>query len=232
LKEIILGRVQVYFLGNLEISMADAHSYSSDVAFTPAVKTIQTRKGSREAYAHAEQNGGWRTEIDEQLTAFLGIQNSMFLATASADAQPYIQHRGGPKGFIKVLDKNTLAFADYGGNRQYITLGNLSENPKANIFLLDYAHRRRVKIWGEAYVVDDDPALLKSLMPHAYKARPEQVIVFKVSAWDTNCPQHIPQKFDATDVAAALASRDGRIAELEAELASLRGRLSETIGSD
>ena len=212
--------------------MADAHSYSSDVAFTPAVKTIQTRKGSREAYAHAEQNGGWRTEIDEQLTAFLGIQDSMFLATASAERQPYIQHRGGPTGFIKVLDKNTLAFADYGGNRQYITLGNLSENPKANIFLLDYAHRRRVKIWGEAYVVDDDPALLKSLMPHAYKARPEQVIVFKVSAWDTNCPQHIPQKFDATDVAAALASRDGRIAELEAELASLRGRLSETIGSD
>jgi uncharacterized protein len=155
----------------------------------------------------------------------------MFLATASAGAQPYIQHRGGPMGFIKVLDKKTLAFADYGGNRQYITLGNLSENPKANIFLLDYAHRRRVKIWGEAYVVDDDPALLKSLMPHAYKARPEQVIVFKVSAWDTNCPQHIPQKFDATDVAAALASRDGRIAELEAELASLRGRLSETIGS-
>jgi uncharacterized protein len=212
--------------------MAGAHSYSSDVAFTPAVKATQTRKGSRQAYAHVEQNGEWRTEIDEQLTAFLGIQDSMFLATASAEGQPYIQHRGGPKGFIKVLDKNTLAFADYGGNRQYITLGNLSENPKANIFLLDYAHRRRVKIWGEAYVVDDDPALLKSLMPHGYKARPEQVIVFKVSAWDTNCPQHIPQKFDATDVAAALASRDGRIAELEAELASLRGRLSETIGSD
>jgi uncharacterized protein len=211
--------------------MADAHSYSSDVAFTPAVKAIQTRKGSREAYAHVELNGGWRTEIDDQLTAFVGSQDSMFLATASAGAQPYIQHRGGPMGFIKVLDKKTLAFADYGGNRQYITLGNLSENPKANIFLLDYAHRRRVKIWGEAYVVDDDPALLKSLMPHAYKARPEQVIVFKVSAWDTNCPQHIPQKFDATDVAAALASRDGRIAELEAELASLRGRLSETIGS-
>jgi uncharacterized protein len=204
--------------------MSDIHSYSSDVAFTPAVKAIQARKGSRDAYAHVEQNGGWRTEIDEDLTAFLAAQVSMFLATATAaDGQPYIQHRGGPKGFIRVLDKNTLAFADYSGNRQYITQGNLSENPKANIFVMDYAHRRRVKIWGEARVVDDDPALLKSLMPQGYKARPEQVILFKVSAWDTNCPQHIPQKFDAADVAAALASRDARIAALEAELAALKG---------
>jgi predicted pyridoxine 5'-phosphate oxidase superfamily flavin-nucleotide-binding protein len=194
--------------------MSDTHAFSSDVAFTPAVKAVQVRKGSRGAYAHVEQNGGWRTDIDEDLSAFLAAQDSMFLATASADGQPYIQHRGGPKGFIKVLDKNTLAFADYSGNRQYITQGNLSENPKANIFLMDYAHRRRVKIWGEARAVDDDPALTKSLMPQGYKARPEQVILFRVSAWDTNCPQHIPQKFDAADVAAALASRDARIAEL------------------
>ena len=200
--------------------MSDTHSYSSDVAFTPAVKAVQARKGSRDAYANVEQRGGWRTDIDENLSTFLAAQDSMFLATASADGQPYIQHRGGPKGFIKVLDKNTLAFADYRGNRQYITQGNLSENPKANIFVMDYAHRRRVKIWGEARVVDDDPALTKSLMPQGYKARPEQVILFRVSAWDTNCPQHIPQKFDATDVAAALASRDARIAELEAELAA------------
>jgi predicted pyridoxine 5'-phosphate oxidase superfamily flavin-nucleotide-binding protein len=206
--------------------MSDIHTYSSDVAFTPAVKAVQTRKGSRDVYAHVEQNGGWRTEIDEDLSAFLAAQDSMFLATASADGQPYIQHRGGPKGFIKVLDKNTLAFADYRGNRQYITQGNLSENPKANIFLIDYAHRHRVKIWGEARVVDDDPALMKSLMPQGYKARPEQVILFKVSAWDTNCPQHIPQKFDAADVAAALASRDARIAELEAELAAVKSEVS------
>jgi predicted pyridoxine 5'-phosphate oxidase superfamily flavin-nucleotide-binding protein len=202
--------------------MSDTHAFSSDVAFTPAVKAVQVRKGSRGAYAHVEQNGGWRTDIDEDLSAFLATQDSMFLATASADGQPYIQHRGGPKGFIKVLDKNTLAFADYSGNRQYITQGNLSENPKANIFLMDYAHRRRVKIWGEARAVDDDPALTKSLMPQGYKARPEQVILFRVSAWDTNCPQHIPQKFDAADVAAALASRDARIAELETELAAAK----------
>jgi predicted pyridoxine 5'-phosphate oxidase superfamily flavin-nucleotide-binding protein len=201
--------------------MSDTHTYSSDVAFTAAVKAIQARKGSRDAYARVEQNGGWRTEIDDDLAAFLAAQDSLFLATATADGQPYIQHRGGPKGFVKILDKNTLAFADYGGNRQYITQGNLSENPKAHIFVLDFAQRRRVKIWGEARVVDDDPALLKSLMPAGYKARPEQVILFKISAWDTNCPQHIPQKFDAADVAAALASRDARIAELEAEVAKL-----------
>ncbi|MGB8608057.1 pyridoxamine 5'-phosphate oxidase family protein [Bradyrhizobium sp.] len=204
--------------------MSDTQTYSSDVAFTPAVKAIQARKGSRDAYAHVESRGGWRTEIDEDLAAFLADASSMYFATATADGQPYIQHRGGPKGFIKILDKNTLAFADYSGNRQYITQGNLSENPKANIFLMDYAHRRRIKIWGEARVVDDDPALLNSLMPQGYKARPEQVILFKISGWDTNCPQHIPQKFDAADVAAALASRDARIAELEAELAALKGK--------
>jgi predicted pyridoxine 5'-phosphate oxidase superfamily flavin-nucleotide-binding protein len=203
--------------------MSDLHTYSSDVAFTPAVKQIQTRKGSRDTYAHVEERGGWRTEVDENLAAFLAQTNSLYFATASADGQPYIQHRGGPRGFVKILDKTTLAFADYSGNRQYITQGNLSENPKAHIFLMDYAHRRRVKIWGEARVVDDDPALLASLMPQGYKARPEQVILFRISAWDTNCPQHIPQKFDAADVAAALAARDARIAELEAELATLKG---------
>jgi uncharacterized protein len=211
--------------------MSDPHGFSSDVAFTPAVKAIQAHKGSRDRYEQLEQRGGWRTEIDEHLTAFLAGQDSMFLGTASAQGQPYIQHRGGPKGFIRILDKNTLAFADYAGNRQYITQGNLSENPKANIFLMDYAHRRRVKIWGEARVIDDDPALLQSLMPRGYKARPEQAILFRISAWDTNCPQHIPQKFDAADVAAALAARDARIAELEAELASLKAALSPAGGS-
>ena len=206
--------------------MSDTHTISSDVAFTPAVKAVQARKGSRDAYARVEQNGGWRTGIDDDLAAFLAAQDSLFLATATADGQPYIQHRGGPKGFVKILDNNTLAFADYGGNRQYITQGNLSENPKAYIFVMDFARRRRVKIWGEARVVDDDPALLKSLMPAGYKARPEQVILFKISAWDTNCPQHIPQKFDAADVAAALASRDARIAELEAELAKSKSAVS------
>lgn len=206
--------------------MTQVHAYSSDVAFTPAVKAIQTRKGSRRGYAHMEEGGGWRTEIDDGLAAFIGEQTSFFLATATADGQPYIQHRGGPAGFIKILDKSTLAFPDFRGNRQYITQGNLTENPKAYMFLIDYVNRRRVKIWGEARVVEDDPALTASLMPKNYKAKPEQAIVFKITAWDTNCPQHIPMKFDAADVAEAIAARDTRIAELEAEVAHLKQQLS------
>ncbi|MBR0957917.1 pyridoxamine 5'-phosphate oxidase family protein [Bradyrhizobium japonicum] len=207
--------------------MTAVHTYPSDVAFSPAVKAIQARKGSREAYARSEQRG-WRTEVDDNLAAFLADANSFYFATAAADGQPYIQHRGGPKGFLTVLDKQTLAFADYAGNQQFITQGNLSENPKAYIFVMDYAHRRRVKIWGEARVVEDDEALTTSLMPKGYRARPEQVILFKITAWDTNCPQHIPQKFDAGDVAAALAARDQRIAELEAEVAALKGEKAAT----
>jgi hypothetical protein len=208
--------------------MSETDTYSSDVAFTPAVKAIQAKKGSREGYAEVEQNGGWRTEIDDKLAGFLANTNSFYMATATADGQPYIQHRGGPKGFVKVLDKHTIAFADYAGNRQYLTQGNLSENNKAHIFIMDYAHRRRVKIWGEARVVDDDPALLESLMPKGYRARPEQVILFKVAAWDTNCPQHIPQKFDAADVAQAMSEAAAKIAALEAEIARLKAEVAAT----
>lgn len=208
--------------------MSEMDTYSSDVAFTPAVKAIQTRKGSREGYAEVERNGGWRTEIDDKLAGFLANTNGFYMATATADGQPYIQHRGGPKGFVKVLDKHTIAFADYSGNRQFLTQGNLSENPKAHIFIMDYAHRRRVKIWGEARVVDDDPALLESLMPKGYRARPEQVVLFKIAAWDTNCPQHIPQKFDAADVAAAMSEAAAKIAALEAEVARLRAQVAAT----
>lgn len=203
--------------------MSSTHVYPSDVAFSPAVKAIQTRKGSRDSYAEVERGRGWQSEIDDNLAAFLATRTSFYLATASADGQPYIQHRGGPAGFIHVLDKSTLAFADFSGNRQFITQGNLSENPKAHIFLMDYTYRQRVKIWGEAKIVEDDAALLASLMPHGYRARPEQVILFKVIAWDTNCKQHIPQKFDAADVKVAIESRDARIAELGAEIAALKG---------
>jgi hypothetical protein len=198
--------------------MSDALHFTSDIAFSPQVKAIQARKGSRKGYARLEQNGGFRNEIDDDLAAFLAAQTSIMLATASADGQPYIQHRGGPAGFLHVLDKSTIAFADFTGNKQFITQGNLAENPKAYIFVMDYAHRRRIKLWGHARVVEDDEALIADLMPKDYKARPEQAIVFTVEAWDTNCPQHIPQKFDAADVAEALAKRDARIAELEAAL--------------
>jgi predicted pyridoxine 5'-phosphate oxidase superfamily flavin-nucleotide-binding protein len=198
------------------------HSISSDIAFTPTVKALQTKRGSRSAYVRMEERGGWQTIVTPDLAAFIAAQTSMFLATASQDGQPYIQHRGGPAGFLRILDERTLAFADYAGNRQYISTGNLADNPKAYLFLIDYARRRRIKIWGTARVVDDDPALIDALMPADYPARPEQAVVFTVSAWDSNCPQHIPQRFEAADVAAALNERDARIAELEAEVARLR----------
>jgi uncharacterized protein len=199
--------------------------YSSDIAFTPAVKAIQARKGSRASYAKMERKGGWRTKIDGKLATFIAAQTSVFLATANAQGQPYIQHRGGPPGFLRILDDRTLAFADYRGNRQYITQGNLAENPKAYLFLIDYMSRQRIKLWGEARVVEDDPALVASLMPEAYEARPEQAIVITVTAWDSNCPQHIPQRFEAADVARALAKRDQRIAELEAEMARFKASM-------
>lgn len=192
---------------------------SSDIAFTPAVKAIQARKGSRESYARMERAGGWETELHEEVAAFIAEQTSFFLATVNAEGQPYIQHRGGPKGFLRVLDPKTLGFADYRGNRQYISMGNLTENAKVHLFLIDYAQKRRVKIWGEARVVEDDPALVAELMPQDYDARAERAFLIHVTAWDANCPQHIPQRFDAEDVAAALEARDLRIAALEAELA-------------
>jgi predicted pyridoxine 5'-phosphate oxidase superfamily flavin-nucleotide-binding protein len=169
-----------------------------------------------------EEHGSWQTRIAPDLARFIAAQTSIFLATASRDGQPYIQHRGGPAGFLRVLDDKTVGFVDFAGNRQYITLGNLADNSKAQLFLIDYAHRRRVKIWGEARVVEGDAELTAKLMLEGYKARPEQVILFTVSAWDTNCPQHIPHRFEAADVATTLAERDKRIAALEAEITRLR----------
>ena len=196
---------------------------SSDVAFTPTVKAIQARKGSRASYARREEAGGFETTITPALAEFIAEQNSAFLATANAQGQPYLQHRGGPKGFLKVLDEQTIGFADFRGNRQYVTQGNLEENPRAYLFLIDYAQRRRMKLWGTAKVVEDHPKLLERLRVDGYAGVPEQLILFTVQAWDANCPQHIPQRFEAADVAAALAERDARIAALEAEVARLRG---------
>ena len=196
--------------------------FASDVAFTPTVKALQARKGSRASYARMEQGGSWQTMITPDLAAFIAAQTSVFLATANAAGQPYIQHRGGPPGFLRVLDERTLAFVDYAGNRQYISAGNLQDNPKAQLFLMDYAQRQRIKIWGEARGVEGDAALTAQLMPEGYKARAEQVIVFTVTAWDANCPQHIPVRLDAADVQAALAARDARIATLDRALAALK----------
>ena len=196
---------------------------STDIAFSPAVKAVQERRGSRTAYARLEQNGGWDTMVDAVLAKFIAGQRSFYLATASKDGQPYVQHRGGPPGFLRVIDETTLAFADFTGNRQYITTGNLAENPRAVLFLMDYLHRKRVKIWGQARVIENDPELIARLFPEDYRARPEAAILFTVEAWDANCPQHIPQMVFAEDVAAAIEVLNERIAALEAENARLRG---------
>jgi len=207
----------------------NARAFTSDVAFTPTVKAIQSRKGSRDSYARVEQRGGWRAAITPDLAAFIEAQTSVFLATANAEGQPYIQHRGGPAGFLKVLDEHMIGFADFSGNRQFITQGNLQDNDQAFLFLIDYMLRQRIKIWGRARVVENDPELMARLMPTDYKARPEQAILFTVTAWDANCPQHIPQRFEAADVAAALAERDRRIAGLEEEIARLRGNAAAKV---
>ncbi len=201
----------------------------SDVAFTPAVKAEQLRRGSRQGYARMEEKGGWRDQVTDDLAAFIAERDSFYLGTASADGQPYIQHRGGPKGFLKVIDAHTLAFADFTGNRQYISSGNLAENGKAYIFLMDYPNRRRIKIWGRARVVGDDQALLDSLADDGYKARPDQAILFEITAWDVNCPQHITPRYTEAETAAATHALRARIADLESENQALNQALGRRI---
>ncbi len=194
----------------------------SDLAFTPVVKAWQERAGSRAGYARRTEKKDWHDTVTPELTAFLAERDSFYLATASAEGRPYIQHRGGPAGFLKVLDDKHLAFADFGGNRQYITAGNLSENDRAAIFLMDYAGRQRIKIWGRARVIEDDAELLEGLIEPEYKAKPERAIRFEIEAWDVNCPQHITRRYTEDQIAPALAKLQARIDELEAEVAGLR----------
>ncbi|MBA3395527.1 MAG: pyridoxamine 5'-phosphate oxidase family protein [Deltaproteobacteria bacterium] len=195
---------------------------SSDVAFSAAVKQVQAERGSRTAYARVEAGGGFRTAITDELASFLAEIDTAYLATASADGQPYVQHRGGPRGFLQVVDDHTLGFVDLAGNRQYISTGNLGENNRVCLFLMDYAHKRRVKVWGTAEIVSlTDPRTATLALP-AGRARAEQVVLITVTAWDINCPQHIPQKLDAGEVATAIAALQARIAELEAENRRLR----------
>lgn len=194
-------------------------NFISDIAFSPSVKSYQEKEGSRQTYQRMAEGRDWQTEIEPGLEDFIANRDSFYMATANKEGQPYIQHRGGPKGFLKVLDKNTLGFADYSGNRQYISAGNLSENSKAHLFLIDYPHQTRIKIWGEAKVVDDDPELLDRLMDEGYRARPERAIVFTVKAWDVNCPQHIQKRYTMDEINPVIENLKNKIASLEAELA-------------
>lgn len=197
----------------------------SDIAFTPAVKARQAENGSRIGYAKFESTRGWESQVTPILAEFIAAQTSMYIATANAQGQPYMQHRGGPRGFLRVLDSQTLAFADYAGNKQYITAGNLDENPKAQLFLMDYTNAQRVKIWGEAKVVTGDPALTARVSSPDYAAKVERVIVFTLKAWDANCHKHIPQLLKAEDVIPAIRERDQKIAALESRLKELEEKL-------
>ena len=198
----------------------------SDIAFTDAVKAAQQQRGSRTAYAKMEQRGGWNDIVTPKLAEFIAERDSFYLGTAAPGGQPYIQHRGGPKGFLKVLDGRTLAIADYAGNAQYISLGNLTENNKAFIFLMDYPNRHRIKIWGTAEFVEDDPALLSRVSDSDYQARPERVLVFHVKAWDVNCTQHIQPRFTPEEFEPAVQQLRDRIAELESRNNDLEDRLA------
>ncbi len=202
-----------------------APQFVSDVGFTDAVKAVQGRLGSRKGYARMEEGRGWENEITPELRAFIAERDSMYLATASADGRPYVQHRGGPRGFLKVLDEKTLAFGDLGGNQQYISVGNLSENDQAFIFLMDYVNRRRIKIWGRARVIEDDPVLLEKLSDPAYSEPVQRAFVFHVEAWDVNCPRHITPRFTEDEMSHVVGDLRDRIAALEAENRRLRERI-------
>ncbi len=197
----------------------------SDIAFTPSVKAAQERLGSRKQYARIEERGGWQNVITDDLAEFIAERDSFYLATASGEGRPYIQHRGGPKGFLKVLDQRTLGFADFSGTRQYISVGNLAENNKAFIFLMDYANQQRIKIWGTAEVIENNPKLLEQLTNPIYRGRPERAFRFHVEAWDVNCPQHIKPRFTAEEIDSTVQALSDRIAELEAENATLRSQI-------
>ena len=203
----------------------------SDIAFTSSVKAVQARLGSRQHYAQMEERDGWSDTITPDLTAFLRERDSFYFATASAEGRPYIQHRGGPKGFLKVLDAHTLAFTDFKGNRQYISIGNLVENDQAFLFFMDYATQTRIKIWGTAEVIENDPELLTRLTDSSYKGRPERVIRFRVEAWDANCRQHIPRKYSQEDLEEIVQPLRDRLATLEAENAMLKRRLPSPVNS-
>ena len=200
------------------------HQSSSDIAFTAAVKAIQSAKGSRQSYARMESRGGWQSLVTTELAGFIAELDMFYLGTANSTGQPYIQYRGGKKGFLKVVDDRTLGFADFGGNRQYISIGNLSENSKAFLFLMDYANQQRIKVWGTAEVVEGDADLLEKLRDDTYDGKVERAILFRIEAWDVNCSQHIHRRFPEALVEPVIASLESQIAELQNEIARLKQR--------
>lgn len=176
--------------------------YSSDIAFTDTVKEIQKQKGSRSIYANMEQRGGWEKTVNSFLRDFIAERNSFYIATVNSEGYPYIQHRGGKKGFLKVIDNRTLGFADYHGNRQYLSYGNLQDNNKVSLFLMDYPNKRRVKVWGTAEVREADEGLINKLSGNESRKNIEHAFLIYIEAWDRNCPKYITPRYSLEELEA------------------------------
>lgn len=201
----------------------------SEVVFTPAVRAAQQQRGSREMYARMEDGGGFPTLIDDRLAQFIASRDSFYFGTASRDGQPYIQHRGGPKGFLKVLNETTLAFGDVAGNSQFISVGNLTENDRAFLFLMDYPNRRRIKIWGKAEFVEDDEDLLRQL---TIDERPERAIVFHLTTWHSNCPKNIHPRWTSDELGNRMTELTDKVDELSRENRLLKKQLKQLQSKD
>ena len=197
-----------------------AHQYA-DIAFTPTVKALQEQMGSRKAYAHREQGEEIENRsLSEAEAQFIEARDSFYLASVSETGWPYLQHRGGPRGFVKVLGETSIGFADFSGNRQYVSLGNTQNDDRVSLFFMDYANRARLKMYGRLRVIEpEQTGLLNRLAVPGYKARIERGILITVEAFDWNCPQHITPRFTQDEVTTAVAPLHDRIAELEAQLA-------------
>lgn len=195
-----------------------------EIAFTPEVQAAQTERGSRQTYEKYIANGPANDTITPKIAELIGQLEGFYFGTVSSKGYPYIQFRGGPAGFLKVLDEKTLGFADFSGNVQYITVGNLAGNDKAFLFLMDYRHRRRVKIWGRARFVEGNSEWTEKLRVPGYPAEIERVILFEVEATSENCPQHIPIRYSEAEVEAMMAPLHDRITELEAQLQGYSGQ--------
>lgn len=193
----------------------------TEIAFTPEVKEAQTHYGSRQMYENFVKQGITEDILTDKEIEFIKARDSFYLGSVSSNGYPYIQFRGGATGFLKVIDEKTLGFADFKGNLQYISVGNLIENNRVFLFLMDYAHRRRLKIWGRGEVINNDSELLTKLVVPNYPAEVERGIIIKIDAMSWNCPQHIPLKYSAADVAAKTAPLEAKIKELEIKLAEL-----------
>ncbi len=198
----------------------------ADIAFTDSVKQAQNRYGSRKSYAGFESDGGHRDRLSENEIAFLAERDSFYMGSVGENGWPYVQHRGGPKGFLKVLDEATIGFADFRGNRQYISVGNLNADGRVSLFLMDYPNRQRLKLWARARVVhpDEDPKLVARLELPGYKARIERGIIMAVEAVDWNCPQHITPRFTEAEIERLVAPLIEENRALQAQLAQAMSR--------